>query len=779
MRHTAILLFCFVTLFTLFPGCPVQSPRAPDLAGLTREAAESAIVDAGFAVGDVGSAFNPTATDGRVGSQVPSAGTQMTKGDPVDFVISLGPGPEPKAIVSRTVTVTVPQKIDPSSLGFATSLCAGSVDGSGQCSVDTISSGPQLAFVTSPGGNVMLMGWLDDTHQALSPHTTAEVLLYWAAGSSSLTADAKARAIELLREEDLTELTAAIADSIAADPESMAADNPTVYAALQAAMDSYTEQGKATQVSPSTALSGIQVEQTQCVNTIRLTNMYRRSAHAFLDRVSYTPTGGTSVADPAPLMDFAVDPVQGLGSLVETLGDIILGNLAYEYESTKEIRLPVVAGASKTTYTLSLVGMGVGSGDWNRLTSDQQWKQREVALWFVAKDIVWPIAMDIALPAYSAASGGVHRDFLTYDTPRPVLLAEWVNTIADLTGFPEAVADGQLVEATGIAMMALAQNGAVQDLTTDILFLVVWRGAEGVDAHVAGAGATNAFALAQQIMVAARVVDVLLASFDVGIIAKDIARSNVADVWDIEVLKPNIVITPESATVRCTAATGGSQTYVVTVPEATGSVGLPPTFAYTWHVTQTVGEIEGHAGQATFDTSSDSIKYTANPDSEGTDTFTVDVIEVIIDGGATRREYVGSATATATVEKVTVVPFAGSMYSTSHITQLPPGSYHTWIFGWQVGVEFNRITTEPVPQKYAVYGYNFNDPLSFGESVYFIGPPWPHYAGSTDEGGVVRIGLVGGGGGSGHEPDPDSLLDDIEWGFSRFEGAIWEITPIY
>lgn len=61
----------------------------------------------------------------------------------------------------------------------------------------------------------------------------------------------------------------------------------------------------------------------------------------------------------------------------------------------------------------------------------------------------------------------------------------------------------------------------------------------------------------------------------------------------------------------------------------------------------------------------------------------------------------------------------------------------------------------------------------------FIGPPWPTYAGSgTDTGATWQIGLTGGGGDANY-CDYDGLQESVDWGLSRFEGAIFEITPIY
>ena len=72
-----------------------QPVPVPDVVGQTEDAATSAIMDAGFAIGAVTRSYNPTVPSGVVITQTPAAKTELTPGSPVDLVISRGPKPVP------------------------------------------------------------------------------------------------------------------------------------------------------------------------------------------------------------------------------------------------------------------------------------------------------------------------------------------------------------------------------------------------------------------------------------------------------------------------------------------------------------------------------------------------------------------------------------------------------------------------------------------------------------------------------------------------------------
>lgn len=74
-------------------GAKVKMVTVPPLSGMTQQAAEQAIIDAGLTVGSVTEEYNAGVSAGYVISQTASVGSQIEKGSSVGFVVSKGPQP--------------------------------------------------------------------------------------------------------------------------------------------------------------------------------------------------------------------------------------------------------------------------------------------------------------------------------------------------------------------------------------------------------------------------------------------------------------------------------------------------------------------------------------------------------------------------------------------------------------------------------------------------------------------------------------------------------------
>lgn len=80
----------------LLAGCGRAAPRVrmvavPEVAGMTAEEAEAALVGAGLEMGTVSEAHTDAVTAGKVISSNPAAGEEIEEGSRVDLVISKGP----------------------------------------------------------------------------------------------------------------------------------------------------------------------------------------------------------------------------------------------------------------------------------------------------------------------------------------------------------------------------------------------------------------------------------------------------------------------------------------------------------------------------------------------------------------------------------------------------------------------------------------------------------------------------------------------------------------
>lgn len=80
-----------VVVITVSKGADVKYTSVPSLAGKTRSEAETALKNAGLAVGSITEKFSSEVTSGLVISQSHSSGTSVEEGVTIDFVVSKGP----------------------------------------------------------------------------------------------------------------------------------------------------------------------------------------------------------------------------------------------------------------------------------------------------------------------------------------------------------------------------------------------------------------------------------------------------------------------------------------------------------------------------------------------------------------------------------------------------------------------------------------------------------------------------------------------------------------
>ncbi|HET7629335.1 MAG TPA: Stk1 family PASTA domain-containing Ser/Thr kinase [Bacillales bacterium] len=95
------------TKLVLFYSKGPQPVGVPDLSGMTREEAENAIMEQSLVPNFQGSEYSDTVPEGTVLTQSPEPGTELTKGDEVEFTVSKGPKPDPEEPFTFKQPITV------------------------------------------------------------------------------------------------------------------------------------------------------------------------------------------------------------------------------------------------------------------------------------------------------------------------------------------------------------------------------------------------------------------------------------------------------------------------------------------------------------------------------------------------------------------------------------------------------------------------------------------------------------------------------------------------
>lgn len=144
----------------------------------------------------------------------------------------------------------------------------------------------------------------------------------------------------------------------------------------------------------------------------------------------------------------------------------------------------------------------------------------------------------------------------------------------------------------------------------------------------------------------------------------------------------------------------------------------------------------------------------------------------------------GEATVTATVDgesgSDTVAFEEGdpNMYYGTLICEVER-DYEAYGYSYKVYVEFDKLMTDPAPSQYNLEGYGFNDTLWYGTSHSDTGPPWDNHSSCQETESTFKVFLTGGC--SSGNPDNNDKTDEeiCAQPTSRFEGGIWEVTPVY
>lgn len=513
---------------------------------------------------------------------------------------------------------------------------------SGAFTFEQIDGGRQLAVAVSAGGTPMLLGWLDADHSTLSPRTTVDVLMFYASGAFMLPSAMQLEVMERLAETpELNALAADLADLLAADPDALSTAPTALIADLQTLIDdmlaSLEDAPLAATDAPDKGVivsggvqSGLRVDTVAGINSITLTNTYRRLCHAFVERTATVDDEGVVTPDPAALTDFEMTATQRLNGAVGSLVDIIWGRYAMEETSAPPLPLPTVEGAARTRYELTVVGPGASNGDLSRLSAAQLDKQQEVVRTFVVRDLFLPLVVSVLIPNTNM------DDYIRFVGGGDVV-QDFVNILGGaVPGIWDQAYAGDIDGALGSAYDAVMGSGTLRDA---VLQRVVDHITDmrGFDAAEVAVGRAQSFI---RIMTA---VDMFLASFDASAVGAAIVASDRANVWTIDVTEPEVVLAPESAEISF----GETVDLTATVPEASGS---DADLVYKWitdgeHGTLTDG-IPGH--ENTFDSTRNEVVYTAGDAHPGEETVTVQAY-ALAGPGQSERQLIGETSAVITV----------------------------------------------------------------------------------------------------------------------------------
>jgi hypothetical protein len=512
----------------------------------------------------------------------------------------------------------------------------------GQLSLSASDNGSQIAVVLSPGGNPMLLGWIDSNHPNISASTTAEVLVYF--GLAGYLIDAPADRETLIAAipsaPGFSGLTSAIGAAVAADPDTFAASNASVAAALTAvvgpllsgastpASQSVTGKTMSTTallrqpVKPQSVLvqggsqSGLEVQPDDPLSA-HVVNNTRRRAWAFVSSVSYT-IDGTTTSYANDVTNFEVPPEVGLNNgFAGTISDLV----NYAYGNTTAAYAPVSApdppfamtpypSATATTYQVTIVGPGNGAtAALSSLPTNQATQLASTAVKGYLVDAFLPFLVNAVAGVNSAQSAnltGTNQDF--YSGLATNLSVDFANLLANSPSLYAKIVGGDQIGALNDFLNSAFTSNTYQQLIEAFVIVLpqslAAAGSTGVVAQ-STQGVLTALSSFNRILAAA---GVGLQVFDSVVYENSITNANAVENWTLIVAPQPVTISPLTQTVSA----GGSVTLTATLP---GVSDLTP-YSFLWTTTGLAGTLTGvnasQTGVLSYCTSSSSTTYQAN-----------------------------------------------------------------------------------------------------------------------------------------------------------------------
>lgn len=574
-----------------------------------------------------------------------------------------------------TVTLGLPAALADKDLTLVSSGGEAAVQGR-SATVTMTDASPALLTAVHSSDRVVAMGMLGGSgaSRTLDARSSAEALLFMALGGSQLQAADRTALVNLLRQEPQA---AALADAIAArwsvDPFALDEPDPTIAAAVQAALAAMRSVSAAAaqvgrrvrrlaasadtvqplqRIEPGDAVAGVttlQADGTDGAPGIKLQNTRRRRGLGHVYKVSYTPTGGSpfdlALADPL-YERIEVGATQQLtGS--DFISAFTGGSAPWAPVETARYGMPMHPGAELTKYEMVYL-----TPVYDRPEPDfflevrysllrNVWRE-ELAELFTATQM--ELVYRFTLEAF-----GFSTSVLTDVALTAAIAAVKVDATTDVIVLLEQAGLGQHLIAGTRQWLQRLTSGSInivgQDMQRSVATVVRPADARFADNIAAGnlsRARRASFRGALRIMLA---VYVVAGVFDTGALYIDLHNGEKGHLVTSTLVAPKVLISPSSGNIS-----RGAQ--MPLTARVTGAQNL--TLSFHWALTGSnlanLSDTAGHLG-ASFDSDLDTVTLATTPSTQGTLTITVEAFSVKSDGS---KVSLGTAIASLLVDATVV-----------------------------------------------------------------------------------------------------------------------------
>lgn len=647
------------------------------------------------------------------------------------------PGTIPTGLQAVTGTVTLPagSQLNPATMSVDILTQTAPVSASG-FTVGITPNGPSLALLLDAGGNGVLMSMFDASlaTQAISSHTTAVALLFYATSAYLFPAGTTSQILALLDGDPaMTALAAAVAQAVAADPHALANNaaplGPAITLAMQTIMGSslHTSTARAAPARLATAVptlitlnsiaeqNGIVVSLDFAAITALLSNVKRRPCRVYVYEITTQVTGAAAI-DIVPAKYIAgpleLIPTESL-SLSHALHDFFTffsGASPWSPVNLPPIPLALESGTDLTRYNVIVVAAALKSlayDTWEpTFYRDAHYKDTAVATWRADSDTLLRqvVFCDILLPTVSFILGYGMISAARASVAAVVAAASGVEkaTMDTIINTLQYGSMGDLKE----ALVTIVQNAYTSQLytgswTKEVKAVMDPARAQAIAAgEAAGTQATRATAASRMFL---KLFSPLLAAgaalsaIDFCAVIFDLWNSDIATSWEILLIHQKLGLVPQSPRIP-----PGGRAHLSVSPPANIPAG---SFQYDWTQNSLLGYLSA-VGEANVGPSITTSKLAVDLQAIGSDVTPINVTVIGYDTRSGQRvEFGRDGTTVNFLYPAEILPSGAVLdkneqrtYSVTVTGALPQGVQYKWTLtgtSGSIGTSNVVITTVP------------------------------------------------------------------------------------
>lgn len=268
-----------------------------------------------------------------------------------------------------------------------------------------------LAFLSNSEDKLMMMGFLGNGKTEISPHSTAEALLYMGAGLYVYGNKVKEKYLtESGSLEELTQLTSDVENKLKSNP--LALDLGLFEPELRAVIEKLSEPEETIDIRARVIntdpdyKSGIQVYDKDFQHIV-ISNRFKRRAHAFLYKESFKDRDRKETVlirqseysgQLQAKSDHDVAPTLNIDGFFSSLSNVVKqGGMKFAMVETDPINIPLESNESQALFKVRVVGPVWGKATFAMTRAEER----------KAIDLTWKTAFyDLVWPAVSELTGG-------------------------------------------------------------------------------------------------------------------------------------------------------------------------------------------------------------------------------------------------------------------------------------------------------------------------------------------------------------------------------------